>query len=319
MRIYALDIGASAVKRAIVETGPPVTIVTPLTALRLPPTPTVDAVRDRLLTALTEPGATDGIKRIGIATTGAVDTDGTVLRAGAIQRYTRIHWPTLLAMSLPALRGRIHVTNDGLAATWAEYHWRGLTGTHVHITLGSGIGGAIATGGRLVGTSGAGPAGLGHILVHPTSTVRCSCTRVGCVETLASARAIRRAYQSSQRAVSAPHSSSPPRTPTLLELTHLAQHGDATARRAFAAAGYWLGIAAANLVNILNPDSITVGGGLARAAATAAGDGDGYLAAAQQAMRDHAVPRLAAHASLDTAAYGADAELLGAALLAASP
>ena len=216
MKVHAFDIGASAIKQAIVDTGPPCAISTPLPVLRLPPTPTFHAVQERILAALT--GAAD-VERVAIATAGAIDADGTVVRAGAIQGYTRIHWPTLLAGFFPDLRGRVHVVNDGAAATCAEYQRRGGTGVHVHFALGSGIGGGIALGGQLAQGTPPGPAGLGHILVDPVSTVRCSCTRTGCVETLAGARAVRRGYQPSPPA--APRRTFPTartRVPTLAEL-----------------------------------------------------------------------------------------------------
>lgn len=318
MRVYALDIGVSAIKRAVVEIGPPCQVVTPMKPLRLPPTPTFHAVQERVLGALSVAGATGDVDLVAIATAGAVEADGLVVSADGIQGYHRIHWPTLLPAHLPELAGRVDVVNGGVAATWAEYHRRGQLGTHVHFALGAGIGGGIVIDGRLVGGSGAGPAGLGHILVHSAGTARCSCTRVGCVETLASARAIRLSYKALQQAESDGDSSRTARTPTLLELTHRARGGDTAARRVFESAGYWLGIAAADLVNILNPDVITVGGGLARAAEIAAGSGKGYLGSAQDAMRSRAIPRLADHARLEPAAYGTDAELIGAALLAAS-
>jgi len=315
MRVYAVDIGASAIKQAIVDTGPPSRIVTALPTLRLPPSPTFHAVQERILTALT--GAAD-VEQVAIATPGAIDADGTVVRAGAIQGYTGIHWPSLLAGFFPDLRGRVHVVNDGAAATWAEYQRRGGAGVHVHFALGSGIGGAIALGGQLALGTPPGPAGLGHILVDPTSTVRCSCTRTGCVETLAGARAVRRGYQPSPPA--APRRTSPAtrtRVPTVAELVHKTQHGDPAARRTFEAAGYWLGTAAATILNVLGPDVITIGGGLAQAALSAAGPDSGYLDAAQRALRQRAVPRLADRAVLTPAVYGPDGPLIGAALLAA--
>lgn len=316
MKVHAIDIGASTIKQAIVDTGPPCTISIPLPVLRLPPKPTFHALLERLFPALT--GTVD-VDRVAIATTGAVDTDGTVIRAEAIQGYTRVHWPSLLTGVHPDLRGRVHVVNDGAAATWAEYQRRGHTGTHIHFTLGSGIGGGIALGGQLAQGAPPGPAGLGHILVDPVSTVRCSCTRTGCVETLAGARAVRRGYQPPQPA--APRRTPPTartRVPTVAELVHKTQHGDPAALRTFEAAGYWLGVSAATVLNILAPDAITIGGGLAQAALSAAGPDSGYLGAAQRTLRQRAVPRLADRAVLTPAAYGPDGPLIGAALLAAS-
>jgi hypothetical protein len=76
------------------------------------------------------------------------------------------------------------------------------------------------------------------------------------VETLASGRAIRRAYKRAY--ISSQQAASSGRTPTLLEPAHLSQRRNALARRAFEAAGSWLGFAAASLINLLGPDTITV-------------------------------------------------------------
>ena len=131
----------------------------------------------------------------------------------------------------------------------------------VGLTLGTGIGGVIALDGRVVmGRDGA--AGeAGHQTIDPDGP-SCNCGNRGCLE--AFARGDRLA-----EACGAP-------TPEIA--VERARAGDAAALAGFDRVGRYLGIGIANLITLLGPDRVVIGGGLAAA-------GDLLLAPARDEIR----------------------------------
>lgn len=142
------------------------------------------------------------------------------------------------------------VANDGDAAALAEQHYGAGKGVGVllYLTVSTGIGGGIAIGGRIFRGARAFAGEIGHQLLDPQGPP-CACGRNGCLESLAGGPAIARAAGlADARAVAA-----------------AARRGDKAARAAWDSAMTWLGIGVANAANILNPDLVVVGGGVAQA------------------------------------------------------
>lgn len=120
----------------------------------------------------------------------------------------------------------------------------------VGLTLGTGIGGAIIANGKLyrgaIGTAGE----FCHMVVVEKG-LRCGCGNKGCLEMYASGTGIIKRYQKltgKRRAI-----------PEIVEQAKK----NKKIRQIIREAGYYLGIALANIVNILNPDMIVIGGGIA--------------------------------------------------------
>jgi glucokinase len=88
-----------------------------------------------------------------------------------------------------------------------------------------------------------------------------------------------------------------------------ADEGDELAREVLAETGRWLGVGLASLANVLNPERIVVGGGVAAA-------GDWILEPARTTLRQRAMSVPGAAASVVPAALGNQAAVVGAALLA---
>lgn len=162
------------------------------------------------------------------------------------------------------------VENDANVAAWAEFQFGAGADAHesmVMYTIGTGIGGALVLGGELVrGASGiAGE--LGHVLAVPDGH-QCGCGRRGCIEQYASGNALVRFAQDLAREDAA-------EAAQLLELsggsvdaitgpmvTSAAKVGDSVAREAFRQVGYWLGNGLADLVQIIDPQLLVIGGGV---------------------------------------------------------
>lgn len=150
------------------------------------------------------------------------------------------------------LGARVVLENDANAAALGE-KWMG-AGKDVQdlvlLTLGTGIGGGIITGGRIlhgfVGMAGE----LGHMTVVPNGNP-CGCGNRGCLEKHASATAI----AGMARIVQLGHNL------TSEQVYHLAAEGEPRARRVFECMGEALGIAIAALVNIFNFPLYLLSGG----------------------------------------------------------
>jgi glucokinase len=161
------------------------------------------------------------------------------------------------------------VENDANAAAWGEYRFG--AGEQepdlVCLTVGTGIGGGIVLGGDLVRGAHGIAAELGHVLTVPNGHA-CGCGKFGCLEQYASGNALRRYIREAAIA-------NPDRTKALLAdvggdpekltgpmVTEAAQAGDEVALEGFAQAGYWLAQGLADIVQILDPQILVVGGGV---------------------------------------------------------
>lgn len=168
------------------------------------------------------------------------------------------------------LRRTVVVENDANAWALGEF-WRGAARGKkdvVLLTLGTGVGGGLIVGGRIVhGRSGmAGE--LGHIAVEPGG-MRCDCGTSGCLEAYASASGIRGLMQqrlglASGTGLSGKYLDSGGEF-SVRRMTAEARRGDAVAAEVFEISGRYLGVAIASLLNIFNPEMVVIGGGVAGA------------------------------------------------------
>lgn len=181
----------------------------------------------------------------------------------------------------------------------------------VMLTLGTGVGGGLVIGGRLVrGASGLG-AELGHMVVCEGGPP-CPCGNRGCLEALASGTAIGRSARAALDAGRLDGSSLRD-VPDLdgKAVTLAAQAGDAAAREILAEAGRWLGVGIASLINALDPEVVVVGGGAMQAGELLLGPARRSAAERVVGLQHRPTPPIV------PATLGDDAGLIGAALLAA--
>jgi predicted NBD/HSP70 family sugar kinase len=194
---------------------------------------------------------------------------------------------------------RVHVDNDANLGALGEVAWGAARGCReaAYLKVATSIGAGLIIGGRLhrgvAGTAGE----VGHTTIDEHGRV-CRCGNRGCLETF----------------VGAPHllellrASHGPRL-TLRDVIDLAIAGDAGCRRVIADAGRHLGVAVANLCNLLNPEHIVVGGDLAQA-------GDLLLDPLRDVVSRFAIPAAAAALHVCVGVLGERAEVLGALALA---
>ena len=167
------------------------------------------------------------------------------------------------ALDLPAFLERD--TNVAVLAEWRYGAARG-TSDAVYITVSTGIGGGIVSGGRAVigpdGTAGE----IGHMTVEVDGPA-CACGGQGHVEAIASGTALAEAARAllaeGRSEALARLAAEEPEVDAKL-LSRAADEGDAEATRALERAWVAVGAACASLVNLLNPEVIVIGGSIAR-------------------------------------------------------
>lgn len=235
---------------------------------------------------------------------------GTVIRSVVIkwenvplaqELLRRFPWP------------RVIVVARGHAAAWGEW-WYGVgrnVSDLVYIRIGSGIGTGLVLSGALYMGQGFGAGDLGHVAVQPDG-ILCRCGNRGCLETLASSRAI--LERARQLLRSAPENPLWDRVQgsldriTLRILIEAADTGNPAALEAFAESGRWLGLAISYLVNVLSPGMIIIGGPVAEA-------GEAILGPLRVELSKRSLPANLAQTKVVPSALQADAPAIGAASL----
>jgi glucokinase len=183
----------------------------------------------------------------------------------------------------------------------------------VMLTLGTGVGGGVVSGGMIFrGAHGLG-AELGHFSINPDGPP-CpgNCPNFGCLEAYCSGQALER--DATELAQDLPDSrlhaaigddgkvSGP-------ECVAAAEDGDPDALRVFERFGRMLGIGIAGYVNVFNPELVVVGGGLSAA-------GDLLLEPARRVVAEQALPPARDAVRIALAELGPDAGLIGSAVVA---
>jgi predicted NBD/HSP70 family sugar kinase len=198
-----------------------------------------------------------------------------------------------------ALGHPVTVDNDANLGALAEMTWGAGRGARdlVYLKLATGIGAGIVVGGEIV-RGAAGTAGeIGHTTMDEHGDV-CRCGNRGCLETMAGADTVLRLL-----------AARPGPQLSLQQAIDAALEGDAGCRRVIGDTGRHVGVALANLINLLSPERIVVGGELAGAA-------DVLLDPMRETVARFAIETAATATSIVPAELGDRAEVLGAVALA---
>lgn len=207
------------------------------------------------------------------------------------------------------------IDNDANVAALGE-RWVGAGANNpnvVFVTLGTGVGGGVIADGNLIhGVAGAGGE-IGHMIVDPENGFTCTCGNKGCLETVASATGVVRVarqlaeqYEGSSAIKAAIDNGD---TVTSKDIFIAAEDGDKFANSVVERVSRYLGLAAANISNILNPDSVVIGGGVSAA-------GEFLRSRVEKYFVTFAFPQVKKSTKIKIAELGNDAGIIGAASLA---
>ncbi|MDP3177853.1 MAG: ROK family protein [Spirochaetaceae bacterium] len=273
----------------------------------------IGALAEAVEKALGAAGPGKVLAGVGVAVPGPLD------RAKGIVRYT----PNMgfkdyrLGAELEGLFGApAFLENDVQAGVLGELRAGALRGKSnaVGVFVGTGIGGGIVIGGELYRGATGSAGEVGHMILHEGGAL-CGCGNYGCLEALAS----RTAMAKDALALAAAG-----RAPGMLEAAGLDIRkyrssafeasivaGDKGVKKAVDRAAWWLGVGLANLVHVLNPEAIVIGGGVATRF------GERFRERAAVAMEEHLMPGLSGTVLVLLAELGDLAVAAGAACVAA--
>ncbi len=254
-----------------------------------------------------------GLAAVGVGVPGLVDRDGVLRFAPNLPGVVEFPVWARLAERLAC---PVVVDNDANCATWCEFRLGAAKGTTdaVLVTLGTGIGAGVVTDSRLHRGAHGFAGEAGHMQIDPNGPP-CPCGRRGCWERFASGSGLGRLARDAAAAGRATRvvalAGGDPEAVRGEHVTRAALDGDEEAVQIMRDFAWWFALGVANLVNILDPDVVVVGGGLTDA-------GDLFLEPARRAFADLVLAsRHRATVPLVPAALGPEAGAIGAGLLAA--
>lgn len=298
--VIAVDLGGTKIRVGLVEGARVTHVHSAPTPARLGASAVLDAVAD-LVTGATTASVGQGRtpQAVGVGSAGVIDPrNGVVVSAtDALAGWAG----TNLIAELQHRTGKpVRAVNDVHAHALGEARSGASAGARdsLFVAAGTGIGAGMISHGCLVTGRNSAAGHIGHIPSGPASDLRCPCGGTGHLEAIASGPAVLEEYRrAGGRAVPS----------STVELAAAAREGDTTAGEAFAKAARALGSALGGLTNVLSPEVVVLGGGLA-------GTGELWWPHLERAFAAELIPAVRG-LSPRRAELGADAALLGAASL----
>ncbi|MBI3976757.1 MAG: ROK family protein [Chloroflexi bacterium] len=201
---------------------------------------------------------------IGVGTPGVVDSE-----SGTIRMAHDLGWRDVPVGSIVAERfgSRVAVVNRAKAAALGEA-WCGAgqdVDNLVYVSLSTGIAAGIVVGRRLYQGVSMSDGELGHVTVLPNGPL-CRCGNRGCLEALAAGPAVVARIREELRAGHASAlAESNSDLLTLETIADAARGDDPLVLDVLSEVAEYVGIATANVINVLNPGMLILGGGVIRA------------------------------------------------------
>ena len=262
MPTLGIDLGGTFARAAVVDAKGKIVAASKTALTERSPASVVEAIADAAATAIQTSGAS--VESAGVGAAGQIQGDTGLLMVGPNLGWRNV---PLGAMLQERLGYKVRVVNDLSAAAWGELNAGAGRGAHDMLTVfvGSGVGSAIIAGGRLVGGAGGVAGELGHIKVVPNGR-RCGCGELGCLEAYVGGHNLialtRELLASGRSQVLRELTGGEAARVTPVTLEHAAEAGDPEAREVYERAGLMLAMAVANLVTVLNPARLILGGGV---------------------------------------------------------
>ena len=203
------------------------------------------------------------------------------------------------------------VDNDVRCAALGELNYGAGQGCDnlICITVGTGIGSGLVINGKLVRGASNAAGEIGHIKLDMNGGPLCGCGDRGCLEAFASGPsivALAEEYIKGGKSTKYRELANPDITPYIV--SEAAKQGDPVAKRIFTIVGEYIGIGLASVVNLLNPEKIIIGGGVAAA-------GDLLLTPIKESLIKRAMPIAGSAVEIVPAQLGNSAGVIGASLL----
>ncbi|MCD6379858.1 ROK family protein [bacterium] len=303
--VYGVDIGGTNIKLGIVDSdGGVVTEGMISTVAEEGPSAVAARINEWFDLHM---GGVSEIKGAGVGCAGLLDSNkGFLYSSPNLPGWNNIELKKLFSekLGVPAV-----IDNDVNCAAYGEFRLGAGRGVKdfVCVTLGTGVGGGLIIDGRLHrGFSG--QAGeIGHTVVKVEGKL-CGCGNRGCLEAyIGSSAIIERTKEMLER--DSKNSLLAIDRLTVKDIAVAAEDGNKIAISALEKTGWYLGIGLVNIVHMINPEVIAVGGGVS-------GAGDLILKPAREAFAEHVMNDIFLDVRIVPAQLGNKASFLGAAMLA---
>ena len=252
--------------------------------------------------------AKENIDGIGFGFPGQIDCDNGVVRlAPNIPGWVNIPIADIVSKEF----GIPVKVDDVRCAALAELNFGAGKGTQnlICITVGTGIGSGLILNGKLVRGASNAAGEIGHIKLQMENGPICGCGDRGCLEAFASGPAIvamAEEYIRGGKSTKYRELANPDITPYIV--AEAAKQGDVVAKQIFETIGTYIGIGLSSVVNLLNPEKIVIGGGVADA-------GDLLFVPIKNALKKRAMPIQGEAVEVVHAELGNTAGVIGASLL----
>ena len=204
-----------------------------------------------------------GAEAVGIGIPGIINQKtGHLTQAPNISGVDNFPLFNELKKNLPSIN--FIVENDANSVALGEY-WKGAgseSNSMLMIVIGTGLGGGIILNGNLWKGEDGMAGEIGHIIIDPNGPL-CNCGNYGCFESFVSSEAIRRMVKtktSLKPYLENVHNDDIPEA-----VMQLAKKGEREAKDIWDEIGTSLGIGITSLINLLNVDSVVIGGGVSNA------------------------------------------------------
>ena len=307
-----IDVGGTNVKIALVDTKGKIVYSNSVpTRAEMGYEYTVNNIKQAIYDLLKETKlTTKDIEGIGFGFPGQVDYKAGIVRnAPNIPGWVEVPIAKLIEdeFKIPT-----RVDNDVRCAALGELNYGAGKGCEnlICITVGTGIGSGLILNGKLVRGASNAAGEIGHIKLNMNGGPICGCGDTGCLEAFASGPSIVAMAEDYIRGGKSTKfremASGGQITPYIV--CEAAKAGDPVAQRIFTIMGEYIGIGLASVVNLLNPERIIVGGGVADA-------GEILLAPMAEALKKRAMKIAGAAVEIVPAQLGNTAGVIGSSLL----
>lgn len=307
-----VDLGGTNVKVALIDSHGKIVFTTSVpTRAEMGYEYTISNIKEVIYTSLKETNTPkENLAGIGFGCPGQIDSvNGIVRLLPNIPGWVNIPLAEIMEKEFGV---PTKVDNDVRCAALGELNYGAGKGCKnlVCITVGTGVGSGIIVNGELVRGASMSAGELGHIIVEHNNGEFCGCGNTGCLEAYASGPSIvKMAHDYIMGGKSSKFKELAVNTPITPRIVYeAAKQGDAVAKAIFDRTGYWLGVALTGVVNLLNPEKIIVGGGVAQA-------GEMLLEPIRETIKKRAIGVSADAVQVVNAQLGETAGVIGASLL----
>ena len=268
-----------------------------------------DAVLERIYEAVEE--VVSGVESseivgIGIGAPGPIDQAGHLHDPPNLPGWKDFSLSKRLSdrFDVPAYAG-----NDANLAALGEYRFGAGQGVEdlIYMTISTGIGGGIVTGGKMLLGARGFAAEVGHQTLVADGPI-CGCGQPGHLEALASGPSIAR---EALKRLDAGEQSSITGEVTPEAVAEAARQGDQLALEVLHQAGFYIGLGLTNLIHILEPERVLLGGGVSQA-------GNLLLDPIRETVYNRVMSPVYRDVQIMSAALGEDVGLMGAVALVLS-